>query len=90
MEPKRTPSLISKGGYQIPPTPGVGRNRHPLGNRVKLSSIIHISAIFIFLSINIQYFSRFYQQFVILTSIFSKNKTLLPNTKATSSVDHPL
>ena len=34
MGPKTTPSMISKGGYQILPPPGVGRNRHPLGNRV--------------------------------------------------------
>ena len=34
MGPKTTPSLISKEEYQIPP-PSVGRNQHPLGNRVK-------------------------------------------------------
>ena len=33
MGPKTTPSLITKGGYQILP-PSVGRKRHPLGNRV--------------------------------------------------------
>ena len=32
---KTTPSLISKGGYQIHPPPGREGNRHPLGNRVK-------------------------------------------------------
>ena len=36
IRPKTNRSLISKGGYQIPPPPGVGRNRHPLGGRVKL------------------------------------------------------
>ena len=36
MGPKTTPSLISKGGYQIPPpSPGREGYRHPLGNRVK-------------------------------------------------------
>ena len=35
MGPKTTPSLISRGGYQIPPPPRRGGNRHPLGNRVK-------------------------------------------------------
>ena len=34
MGPKTTPSLISNGGYQIPPPPGREGNRHPLGNRV--------------------------------------------------------
>ena len=35
MGPSTTPSLISKGGVSDTPPPGVGRNRHPLGNRVK-------------------------------------------------------
>ena len=34
MAPNITPSLISKGGYQIPP-PSMGRNGYPLTNRVK-------------------------------------------------------
>ena len=36
MGPKTTPSLISKGGYQIPPPPGREGNWHPLGNRVNV------------------------------------------------------
>ena len=35
MGPKATPFLISKGGIRYLPPPGVGRNQHPLGNRVK-------------------------------------------------------
>ena len=35
MGPQTTPSLISKGRYQIhPPPPGREGNQHPLGNRV--------------------------------------------------------
>ena len=34
MAPNITPSLISKGGYQIPPPPSVGRNGYPLTDRV--------------------------------------------------------
>ena len=41
MGPKTTPSLISKGGYQIPPS-SVGGNRHPLGNRVNQKSSIGV------------------------------------------------
>ena len=37
MGPKTTPSMISKGGYQIPP-PSVGRNGYPLTDRVKTNN----------------------------------------------------
>ena len=36
MLPNITPSLISKGGYQIPPPPSAGRNGYPVTDRVKL------------------------------------------------------
>ena len=36
MDPNTTPSLISKGGgVSDTPPPGVERNQHPLGDRVK-------------------------------------------------------
>ena len=43
MGPKTTPSLISKGGYQITP-PSVGENGPPLGNRVKWFINLSLSA----------------------------------------------
>ena len=54
MGPKTTPSLISKGGYQIPPPPGGEGNRHPLGNRVndKVGNVTYVGLIS---SINLLY-----------------------------------